>query len=869
MREIITRIAAPLTSQGPHWYFLAIFVALAMITPLFSLIFGDSVYYGSMISWQFFPITIKAFHELSDFRYGFFTFDFALGFDALGDSQQSFLHPIKLALMAFSESPYIVDTLFLNFHFALLGIATYCLASRFLGPVVGSAERDLAALFCCLSFCLGSAIFANLIHPFFIASLSYGFILIILVDKFVEQPTRFGAISISLSSALLLLCGNFAIQWLIFLFVFLFIVFKKIVNEISNGKIIYISFFISLGFLVAAPQLLPTLDLMTVSSRSVAGGIDKFEQSPGPIQWLAYLNPSASHLIWKYAPEIYRSIGDNSVAEGIHYVGVLPLAIIIARLCNKSKLSSVELVLSGCLIFFVFRALGVFSPINIILNYLPFFGQFRVPVRSLFIVDILICILAAINLRSVIETQQLAASLKRLFFIAFVMFLLSVGLIVFRAIKINIDMPSVSAVEAAYLFLPCLIIACLISVLSLKNVPIQARSAFVVFFALIDLTVHLGGVPTHWRAESAQLLQQRALEFDRICGKSEASGVFALNRTWPEFDIPLFPIGKGNAPHYVTEDGATPEINGETCTLTYSLSTSTLTPSAVPEAMAWAARQAGLEDQLGALHLLGVTHAAGFTTETGRGKVSDELQIVPTPSASDRVQADFLKLSESVENTAGVWRLQLIEFWYKTLLNFDLVSRLPSTDRIAVAAPDGSSQLFLSPPFSYLITDGVRKLPVQSVRGGVINVTSAGGGVGTLRVIYIPAAFLTGLVVSLAGILVLIMAVPFNHWYRNDVRVDTNQSSRPRRLAEFIGTVEQNLSIGHSLLFAAAATSVYRLFVIRGVSPIAVIDLVLIAALSGAVLTLFWRCLHPRSALMLGLSLFTFYTIGLNVLKAS
>ena len=99
---------------------LVVSIFLILTIPILS---GQELVYGSMFSFQFFANTTNYFDAIKNQVYPFFHFDLALGFNALGDSQGSMLHPVKLVLAWLLETPYQLDSYFLIFHLALLFLA--------------------------------------------------------------------------------------------------------------------------------------------------------------------------------------------------------------------------------------------------------------------------------------------------------------------------------------------------------------------------------------------------------------------------------------------------------------------------------------------------------------------------------------------------------------------------------------------------------------------------------------------------------------------------------------------------------------------------------------------------------------------------
>jgi hypothetical protein len=840
-------------------------VAAWVIYPFF---FGKNIVYGSMSSWQFFPLTLDAHEKLTAGSYGLFSFDFGFGFDSLADSQQSLLHPVKLVLMALLQNAALIDTYFLVFHYCLMCLALWVLSASY-SESRGDASVDLVGRFLCVvSFCFGIAVYANFVHPFFIAALAYGFLLVAWFIRFIEKPTAMLATGVVVSCWLMLLCGNFAMQWLLVLFLVALSVFTWIVARTPITTLVFAWILLGLGFILAAPQLLPTLDLMGLSDRAVAGGADKFVQSPGPIQWFGYFSPGVSYLLWKFTPEVYRGLGENNIVEGIHYVGLLPLAAVLSMFRSDRRLSSTQVVLSACLVFFVLRSLGVFSPINILLNHLPFFGQFRIPVRSLFLVDVIVCLLAATSLRKSVEDQSLLLSIKFISLVVAGWFLFGVSILFARTLVLEVDLPDVSKTEWAYALFSLMIALTAIFILQRERFSIKIKLLLVGLLAVADMAGHLQGVPIHWRIESTELISKRGSSIDRICSELGTASFFTLNRTWPEFDMPLFPVGNGSGAHYATRDGTTPEANGLRCTVTYSVFTSTLTPSAIRGAIGWVAEQGVFEKQLEALSLLGVSHVAGFTGLTGRGEVPQELVFRPTPPPATDIRASFARFSEDQLSNAAATRLQVLRFWYAQLDRFNLVGKLPTTTRPVVKRMDGTGVIFLPPPFSYVITIDGAPAEVLAVGGGVVRFDASNAG-DLVSVVFVPAAFLTGVVLAFLGVIAVVLLLVTRRFWKPIVATEVGRSLSRRNPHRLLDTslFRRHIDIARTGLLVIGAVLTYRILEVAGFSSLAIINVALILFLSFAVFGLFRFCIDKEAAAMIALILFCSYCVGVNYLS--
>jgi hypothetical protein len=153
---------------------------------------------------------------------------------------------------------------------------------------------------------------------------------------------------------------------------------------------------ILIALLLAAPQLIPTLELASVSNRS--GGLQ-------PQEALAFsFNP---FLIGRGLLPSYDSL---LFSEYIAYSGVIGLGLAVigvfsrksGRQLSEPRTSHFVLITPFLLLVLIglFLALGVYNPLNWLLANLPGFSLFRVPARWLALVAFGIAVLAGMGLHS-------------------------------------------------------------------------------------------------------------------------------------------------------------------------------------------------------------------------------------------------------------------------------------------------------------------------------------------------------------------------------------------------------------------------------------------------------------------------------------
>jgi hypothetical protein len=722
-------------------------------------LFDGRVLYGSMISWQFYPVNSNYFELLRAGIYPLFSFSLGLGFDALADSQQSLLHPVKIIAALLANDYAIIDTVFLMFHVVLLVISFGLCVFQF-----ASCHRDIgtklvAAAFGGFSMTYGIAVYANFIHYFFIAALSYGVLLFFLVDLVIEKSTASRLMAIIVTTTLMLLCGNFVMQWIILFSLTIYGAARLYFMKLSFTRGVPVLVAIIIGFILAAPQLIPTFEAMQLSVRSVAGGTDKFLQSAGPLQFLAYVAPGAVYAVFEYAPSAYTFSGANNVVEGIHYVGLIPVALFLCAIRFVKQMSWRIRILIFCALLMALRAMGIFSPLNILLNQLPVFGQFRFPVRSFFMLDAFICLVAAIFLVHPFDRESVGQMLRVLTRVIVAVLALVLTIVFITPLLLQGSQPQISLAEAAYL-LASLFVAW-VGQLVIRSSFLSHRSAVLAlcFLALFDLSVHRAGAPTHWRSPQAEYLATRTDLVDQLCETAGANRVF-VESIWPLFDLPIFPYRASPAAHYATtETSSTPELNGHLCTLTYWLGTSTLTPKSTLALEDWMTAKLSASQRRGLLPFIGFDHYGTLSAEAGRSFPEKEILIGTAPTSETKAVKELEQFVDQQPPPKSTVFNHMLSPIYRWLVASGLSHILPSDVRKPHYLPGVGAVIALSPPFSYIFFQDEEVIKPIAMKGSFVVFPES--VVNPVTVIYIPIAFIVGLFVSTFG---LAFAVIFLAW---------------------------------------------------------------------------------------------------------
>jgi len=175
----------------------------------------------------------------------------------------------------------------------------------------------------------------------------------------------------------------------------------RLLEYLDPRRVILVVSAIGVGALLAAPQLLPTFELSTLSDRA-AGLLPKFFNAFS-LRWIHYL--------MLFHPFILGNPYPNVSVEVIGYIGFLPGVLALgAPLARRDRrVAFFALVALAALVL----GLGDQNPFYRGLRYLPLFNYFRVPARFLFLYSFAAATLAAITFDYLLARAQVMMRLTR------------------------------------------------------------------------------------------------------------------------------------------------------------------------------------------------------------------------------------------------------------------------------------------------------------------------------------------------------------------------------------------------------------------------------------------------------------------------
>ena len=261
---------------------------------------------------------------------------------------------------------------------------------------------------------------------------------------------------------------------------------------------------LSTGVILAAVQILPTVELLRNSLRATAS-YDFFSSFSMPPRFV--LTFFAPFIMGGGDGQLFRAvyIGPAFVGEYIAYVGaatiMLALVALLLKPDTRTKFWAITAV--GCLAL----AAGRFLPLNLykLVYYVPVLNLFRVPARHLMEVEFALAVLAgrgltAIAARSQSERAKVLRVVAAASGLVFLLTCLTVSWWRPAGFKLGRSAP-VTILRAPELFFPILI--CGLSAVALwffaRNVQRRSGPALTVLFAIVILDLCLWGQASGWR----------------------------------------------------------------------------------------------------------------------------------------------------------------------------------------------------------------------------------------------------------------------------------------------------------------------------------------------------------------------------------
>lgn len=373
---------------------------------------------GSDLMHQNIPFREVLVAALRDGGLPFWAWDMGTGFPLLAEGQVAALYPPNLLLLWLLPLPLAVN-LFVVLHLFLGGLFS-AIYARTLGLGL------LPATFAALVFALCGFMVVHVKHVNMVAAAAWAPLFFALIEGHLRtrRPGR-SAAAVALVVAAMILAGHPQVAYNTLLLGALYAAIRGLrLGRIdawgsAAGRLSLLLAGVALGLGLAAPQLLPTLELAGESTRS--GGVhwrDATRHGYHPRHLITFLLPyhfgDPADDSWPKLPGEQERLwpGIRTVFwEITGYVGWIPLllaslALVLAlrgRLRGppgpRPGVEAAALPIAGMLLLSLLLVLGKFTPVyRLFYVAVPGFDDFRFPTRFLVYVDLFLAMLAAIGL---------------------------------------------------------------------------------------------------------------------------------------------------------------------------------------------------------------------------------------------------------------------------------------------------------------------------------------------------------------------------------------------------------------------------------------------------------------------------------------
>jgi hypothetical protein len=457
-----------------------VFVAAALLAYLAWPMFAGQIYVADDLGE--FHLPLRAFYSEQLVRGEAFDWcpDLYCGFYLTGEGQTGGYHPFHLLL--YRSLPISLAfglECWLSYPFMLIGM--YLFMRRLALP-------RAAALFAGTAFAFGSFNLLHVVHPNAVAIVAHLpwllWALELLLRSEVSNQRRFAFAGVALLTGSQFLHGypqyvfhSLAIEaayvlWRVFS--------KSVPHKFRLIEIARAAAAVSIGLLIGAVQLLPTIEALRQSTRSDLTVDFALQGSLNPLNLVQLLTP---YLF------VNRVVGNNT-HELAMYLGAVPL-VLAAYCCSRTLLNNNLRVLRTAAVIVAFVALlwafGAFGPFAWFQANLPLLNSFRFPCRAIVVFQFTVSILAALGFAELLWAAKRrtdtsgANGVDRLWFLPAISFVVTIiGLILLNEYAAPLVLAAVGPVAIA------------LAVLLLKYAAHGSRLAIalLVLFSGVDLGVY-------------------------------------------------------------------------------------------------------------------------------------------------------------------------------------------------------------------------------------------------------------------------------------------------------------------------------------------------------------------------------------------
>lgn len=409
-------------SLRPPLWTLALYLVLPFLA-FPEIIFGGQTLYRTDITWIHYPGHIFMAAEWLAGRVPLWDPYRQGGVPMLAEPQIGVLYPLR-ALFLSSLSPSLELSLFIMLHLSLAALFTFILA-RSLG------QSQIAATLAGLAFGFGGFLMAQVSNLNIMSAAAWLPLVLWALMAALRQRSWLAMLLAGIPLALQIYTAHSQIVFYTLVIVAAYGLYRLSTDFFAGAAEqrrnwgyaghtgLLVTAAIVSGLLLAAPQLLPSVELVQFTLRSQNQGLNLLiENSLAPVMWLNLLLPGA------FGNNVIGFKGGDPFQEVFIYAGFLPLLLAGVGLLNSRR---DQRFFVGLLVAAVLLALGGNTPLyEYIIQYLPGFDIFRIPARWLMAVNLALAVLTGLGLDALLEKDLSRRALAAFLTIGL---LLAVGLI--------------------------------------------------------------------------------------------------------------------------------------------------------------------------------------------------------------------------------------------------------------------------------------------------------------------------------------------------------------------------------------------------------------------------------------------------------
>jgi hypothetical protein len=382
------------TSRYPIVWIVILFSILPFLA-FPEIIFGQQTLYWTDLSWIHYPRHVFTAEEWLTGRVPLWDPYEDTGIPLLAETQVGVLYPFSVLFLS-SLSPSLELSLFILIHFTLAALFTLILARSW---GMSWAASTVAGL----SFGFGGFLMSQTPNLNIMTGAVWLPLILYAVIQTTRQRSWLTAMLAGIPLALQILTAQPQVTFYTLIIIIGYGLYRVTADLFSDNHdakeklryaphtILLLAIAITSGLLLAAPQLLPTLELQQRSVRQ-AGDLELLTQNSLPLaMWLNLLLPSA------FGNNVVGFKGGDPFQEVFIYIGFIPLLLIFWGWGQRQKRDA--LFFWFLLLGAVLMAMGSHTPLyKYVIQYLPGFDLFRIPSRWLMAANLALAILVGFGL---------------------------------------------------------------------------------------------------------------------------------------------------------------------------------------------------------------------------------------------------------------------------------------------------------------------------------------------------------------------------------------------------------------------------------------------------------------------------------------